>query len=87
LARIGWAEIVSYAAIGILTGNIGGPLQTVPRAELIAVIRALKSITGVMTPWSDCKYVVDGMHKIQYRPTLSLPKKTELFGLTHAEWY
>ena len=62
-------------AIGILTGNIWGPLQTVPRAELIAVIRSLKSITGVMTLWSDCKYVVDGMHKIQYRPTLFLPKK------------
>jgi len=62
-------------ALCILTGNSGGPLQTVPRAELIAVIRALKSITGEMTLWSDCKYVVDGMHKIQYRPTLPLPKK------------
>jgi len=28
-----------------------------------------------MTLWSDCKYVVDGMHKIQFRPTLPLPKK------------
>ena len=76
--RCGWSVVQvdeEGKALGILTGNIWGPLQTVPRAELIAVIRALKSITGEMTLWSDCKYVVDGMHKIQFRPTLPLPKK------------
>ena len=47
-----------------MSGSLGGPLQTVPRAELKAVIKALKAIPGDMTLWSDCKYVVGGFPNI-----------------------
>jgi len=76
--RCGWSVVQideSGRAIGILTGSIGGPIQTVPRAELVAVIKALDNIPDDMTLWSDCKYVVDGMHKLQFRPDKPLPKK------------
>ena len=62
------------AAIGVLTGSIGGPIQTVPRAELLTAVKALDNIPGEITLWSDCKYVVDGMHKLQFRPDKPQPK-------------
>ena len=50
-----------------------------PRAELIAVIKALDNIPGGITLWSDCKYVVDGMHKLQFRPDKPVPKTNRTF--------
>ena len=70
IRRCGWAVVMaqrtpqqSAISIGEMWGTLGGPQQTVPRAELYAVRMAVKHTAGPITIFSDCKYVVDGYHK------------------------
>jgi len=69
LRRCGWAVVSATKSAqerAVLEGALWGTLsdwQTVPRAELYAVIMAVEHTNGPIQVYSDCKYVVDGYHR------------------------
>ena len=73
--RAGWAAVnITPEEWGmpqlhqVLFGPLGGPKQTVPRAELTAAIRVLDNISGepgLVELMSDCAYVVKGFRKVK----------------------
>jgi ribonuclease HI len=68
LRRVGWSWVVLKAdgkVLGGATGGIEGKAQTVPRAELFAVVHFLEHVIGHVTLYIDNKYVVDGIAKLR----------------------
>jgi ribonuclease HI len=62
LRRVGWGLSIAEhegQPIGWARGGIAGE-QTVPRAELAAVLSGIQQTTGDLTIWSDSAYVVLG---------------------------
>ena len=62
LRRVGWGLSIAEQEgqpIGWARGGIAGE-QTVPRAELAAVLSGVQQTTGPLTRWSDSVYVVLG---------------------------
>ena len=62
LRRVGWGLSIAKSVgqpIGWARGGIAGE-QTVPRAELAAVLAGGQQTTGPLTIWSDSAYVVLG---------------------------
>ena len=68
--RCGWAA-VKYVLnqdllpelLGAVYGNVPGPIQTVPRAELLAAVEILRRVRGQeggMMLYTDCQYVYEG---------------------------
>jgi ribonuclease HI len=65
LRRVGWGLSLARnegEPIGWAKGGIAGE-QTVPRAELAAVLSGIQHTTGDLTIWSDSAYVVMGAAK------------------------
>jgi ribonuclease HI len=65
LRRVGWGLSVAKSEgepIGWARGGIAGE-QTVPRAELAAVLAGVQQTSGPLTIWSDSAYVVLGASK------------------------
>ena len=75
--RCGWSVVQIDElgrAVGVLSSSLGVKLQTVPRSELQAVLKALKSIPGDLAAWPDCKYVVGDFRNL--RAPLPKPHRT-----------
>ena len=68
MRRCGWAFIqqeVGGALIASVSGVLGGPVQTVARAELVAYVEALRSTACNGTVISDSAYVANEFAKVQ----------------------
>jgi len=53
--------------LGSVSGNVSMSDQTVPYAELLALLQALRSTQGDVTIWSDCAFVVNGYNNKRWR--------------------
>jgi len=94
LRRCGWAvawidfgpcsgdTYLEAKVLGAIQGNMDMDSQSVPAAELTAVLQALRATRGDVTIWSDCWFVVQGFANARWR--LEVCQHFDLWQRIHA---
>ena len=81
LRRVGWGVALlatqRLIPVGAMMGGVPGA-QTVPRAELMAVVKFLEKTRGSVVIFCDAMYVVKGWHKRKHSSNIDLWKRLDI---------